>query len=253
MSVDQAPMGGNFDMGRVVKETFGAAQKHVVVFLVGAVVLTGLPQVIAMAGMGSTDPTALFTSPLYWIGLLLTIVGGYMFQGYVVHTVVQGHKGIETTIAQAFAAALSKALPLFLLAILMSLGIGLGMVLLLIPGIIVGVMWSVSVPVMVVEGGGPIQAMGRSRVLTKGSRWPIFGLVVVAVLISYALALAIYGFNFAAMAAASTTPDITKIIGTVIVGGLTAIVYGCGGAAIYSELRMIKEGVSNDQLASVFE
>jgi hypothetical protein len=253
MSIDQTPMGGNFDMGRVVKATFGAVQKHIVVFLIGAVVLTGVPQILASFGMGGGDPAALFTSPIYLIGLLLTIVGGYMFQAYVVHTVVQGHKGLETTVPQAFAVALAKAFPLFLLAILMGLGIGLGSVLLLVPGIILGVMWSVSVPVLVVEGGGPINALGRSRALTKGSRWPIFGLVIVAILISYALTLAIYGFNFAAMAAASAAPGVPQMIATVIIGGLTAIVYGCGGAAIYSELRMIKEGVSNDQLASVFE
>jgi uncharacterized membrane protein len=253
MSIDQTPMGGNFDMGRVVKETFGAVQKHIVVFLVGAVVLTGIPQIVALSGMSGGDPAQMFTSPLYLIGLLLTIIGGYMFQGYVVHTVVQGHKGVETTIPQAFVAALGKAFPLFLLAILLSLGVGLGAVFLLVPGIILGVMWSVSVPVMVVEGGGPINALGRSRALTKGSRWPIFGLVIVAVLISYALGLAVYGFNFAAMATAATAPALPQMIATIIVGGLSAIIYGCGAAAIYSELRMIKEGVSNDQLASVFE
>jgi hypothetical protein len=253
MSIDQTPMGGNFDMGRVVKETFSAAQKHVVVFLVGAVVLTGLPQILVLSGMSGTDPAQMFTSPLYLIGLLLTVVGSYMFQGYVVHTVVQGHKGLETTIPQAFTVALAKALPLFLLALLMSLGVVLGAILLVVPGIILAVMWSVSVPVMVVEGGGPINALGRSRALTKGSRWKIFGLVVVAILISYALSLAIYGFNFAAMAAAATAPSLPQMIATVIVGALSAIVYGCGAAAIYSELRMLKEGVSNDQLASVFE
>ena len=32
MSIDQAPVGGNFDMGRVVKATFGAAKKYIITF-----------------------------------------------------------------------------------------------------------------------------------------------------------------------------------------------------------------------------
>jgi hypothetical protein len=256
MSIDQTPMGGNFDMGRVVKETFGSIQRHFVVLLVGTIVLTGIPQLIALTGLGTADPAnplAAISSPGYLIGLIATIVGGFMFQGYVVHTVVQGHKGHTTSIPEAFTAAISRLLPLFLLAILSYFGMVFGLILLVIPGLILAVMWSVAVPALVVEGNGPVAALGRSRALTKGSRWPIFGLVIVAIIISYVLSLAIYGFNFAAMAAASASPKLPQIMASVIVGALTSMVYSCGSAAIYSELRMIKEGVSNDQLASVFE
>lgn len=256
MSVNQTPMGGNFDMGRVVKATFAAAQKHFVTLLVGSIVLTGVPQLISLAGMGGTsasNPTAMFSSPAYLVGMILTLVGSFMFQGYVIHTVVRGHKGLETSIPEAFSAAASKIVPLFILSILVGLGVAVGMIFLIVPGVILLVMWSVGVPAVVVEGASPVQALGRSRALTKGSRWAIFGLVIVAVLLSYAISMAVYGFNFAAMAAAASTPASPQLIGSVIISTLTSVLYGCGAASVYSELRMIKEGIGNDQLASVFE
>ncbi len=260
MSIDSMPMGGNFDMGRVVAATFGAAKQHIVTFLIAGVLLTGLPQIVAVMGMKGVDPVAAATNPLlvvsnpmYWIGIFLTIVGGYMFQALVIYTVAEGHRGRETPLPVALTVAFKSVIPLFLLALLATLGMTVGMILLIVPGIILAVMWSVAIPALVTEKIGPIAALGRSRALTKGSRWGIFGLVLVAVILSYVLALGIYGFNFAAMSAASTNPGVIQVTGSIIVGALSATLYGCGAAAIYSELRMIKEGVSNSELAAAFD
>jgi len=46
------------------------------------------------------------------------------------------------------------------------------------PGLIVFTMWFVATPACVVERLGPFRSMGRSRQLTKGHRWKIFGTIV---------------------------------------------------------------------------
>jgi hypothetical protein len=256
MSDQQIGFGGQFDMGRVVKETFAAAQKHFVVLLVGAVVLTLLPQMILLMGtqgISATEPLKMLSSPAYIIGMFATLIGGAMLQAYVIYTVVQGHQGKTATIPEAFMAAVSKIIPLFILAIVTYIGLVLGMVLLIVPGIILGLMWTVSIPALVVENIGPMQALGRSRNLTRGSRGAIFFLILAAALISFALSLGIYGFNFAAMSAAASSPASIQFVASLIIGVLSSILFYSGSAAIYSELRMIKEGVGNQELATVFE
>src|SRR4029077_1546410 len=46
-----------------------------------------------------------------------------------------------------------------------------GTLLLVIPGICLTVMWSVCVPVIVIERTGPLAALGRSRQLIRGPGW----------------------------------------------------------------------------------
>ena len=58
------------------------------------------------------------------------------------------------------------------------LGIFGGAILLLVPGLILAVMWSVVAPACVVERTGVFGAFSRSQELTRGYRWPIFGLYV---------------------------------------------------------------------------
>jgi hypothetical protein len=254
MSIDQAISSGNFDMGRVVKSTFAAVQQHAMVLFPAALVLVGGSQAIAYAGLGGGNPTEAVLSPLYWIGLLVSMLGGILMQSLAIYTVVEGHRGRSPTLASAIAPVLKTIVPAFVAALVASLGIGFGMVLLLVPGMILGVMWCVSVPAAVVEGVGPIKALGRSRALTKGSRWPLFGLILVAFIAAYVLSMAIYGFNFAAAASVATDGmAVPQMIGAVIIGTLTSVLFGAGLAAIYTELRMVKEGVSNDQLAAAFD
>jgi hypothetical protein len=253
MSLDQAVIGGNFDMGRVVKATFAAVQRHAMILFPAAFVLTAIPNGLAMYSIQGVPPEQIFAAPLYWVSLVLSILAACVLQAMVVHTVVNGHKGAETSLPSSFAASLKSILPLFLVSVLAYLGAVLGSILLVVPGIILMVMWIVAGPAVVVEGVGPIKALGRSRALTKGSRWPIFGLLFVGILISFVISFGIYGFNFAAMSAASASPQLPQVLATIVIGTITSVITFCGLAAIYSELRMVKEGASNDQLATVFD
>jgi hypothetical protein len=253
MSVDQGAGGGNFDMGRVVSATFAAVQKNATLLFPASLVFVALTQTISYFGLVGLEPSNMITSPLYWFALVFALLGGFIFQAFVIHVVVESQSGAQPSIGRSFAASLRSLLPLIATGILVVLGCYLGMILLIVPGIILFVMWSVAVPVVVVEGVGPIQALGRSRALTKGSRWAIFGLSLVAIILFMIISLAIYGFNFAAMSTAMQSPDITRVIATGLVSCVTTVLMYAGIAAIYSELRMIKEGVANSQLAAAFE
>jgi hypothetical protein len=64
---------------------------------------------------------------------------------------------------------------MFGVGILTGLGILLGLVFLIVPGIVLGVRWSISVPYALADGyQGVSDAIGRSWQGTKGRAWPIF-------------------------------------------------------------------------------
>lgn len=148
---------------------------------------------------------------------------------------------------ESVAGGLRRFFPLLGVMILFTLGMTLGLILLVIPGIILMVMWYFAVPACVVESTGPIRSLGRSRELTKGYRWKIFALVIIVAIVNIiggqvltvvATGLGgIWGY-FAA-----------SIVWQGIAGGFGAVLI----AVAYYYLRVAKEGVDVDQIASVFD
>jgi hypothetical protein len=82
----------------------------------------------------------------------------------------------------------------FVVGLLSSVAIIVGMVLLLIPGIILLVRWSMSIPLVVAEGGGATSAIGESWERTRDGFWPILGALVLAYLPALAAAVAVIAF-----------------------------------------------------------
>ena len=66
-----------------------------------------------------------------------------------------------------------------------------GLTLFVIPGICLAVMWSVCVPVIVIERAGPLAALGRSRELIRGHGWGVFGRLVGLALIQSVVSVAV--------------------------------------------------------------
>ena len=122
-----------------------------------------------------------------------------------------------------------------------------GFMLLFVPGLILITMWFVAVPICIVERRGPWQSLVRSGELTKGHRWKIFGIILVLYLVS-----AIVGYIL--------TSVLTAIGGTVLAMIATLLWNGVWGAffaifvvVTYYELRVAKEGIDIEQIASVFD
>jgi uncharacterized membrane protein len=122
----------------------------------------------------------------------------------------------------------------------------LGLILLIVPGLILYTMWLVAVAACVVEQTGPWRSLRRSQELTKGHRWKIFGLFLVLLLLSLinpVLQLALTA------AAGPTAGAIGNAIWTAIGSAFSSVVI----AVTYYELRVAKEGIDIEQIASVFD
>lgn len=108
------------------------------------------------------------------------------------------------------------------------------------------VRWWLLVPAIVIERTGPVACFGRSSLLTEGSRWKVFALVLIVYipesLVKVVLMLA------------------TPLAGLVVVALLNIVVSGLFIAfnavvtvMIYAHLRAIKEGSGTATLADVFD
>ena len=109
-----------------------------------------------------------------------------------------------------------------------------------------------AVPVAMREGLGATASIRRSRALTKGHRWPIFGLFLAVFVLVLALRMGfVLGFDFALMAA----PLSIVVVNATANGAITGIAWLLASVittTTYIALRRVKEGGGVDELVDVF-
>lgn len=179
------------------------------------------------------------------------LVGGLVmsiYMAFVISIAFQAETGTEVSVERALKRGLAAAVPLTVHFILFSLGITVGLVLLFIPGLILMCMWAVTLPALVGENAGIIGSFGRSRALTKGARWKIFGLFIVFIIIS-SVATAVLSLTGDL---ADPDPSLLTILLTSLSTVVTYLLYALFETAMFFELRESKEGRSQDQLREVF-
>lgn len=146
--------------------------------------------------------------------------------------------------------AFSTLLPLIILSIISGILMMIGLALLVVPGLWILALFSVLAPAIVIEKAG-FGGLGRSAALTKEYRWPIVGLIVLFLLILIGINMVI------GVASALVSMLFGNLVLDLILEALVST-FGAGLfsiliALIYARLREIKEGVSVDQIASVFD
>jgi hypothetical protein len=125
----------------------------------------------------------------------------------------------------------------------------------LVPYFMLIIMWSVARPACVVERLGPLRSLRRSRELTRGHRWKILGLILLTLLCLLVL-LVIVGIVFGvatALGGAVTfaTPLMRYIL--LILEAIVLAFFWVLIAVTYRNLRVAREGVDTDQIATLFE
>jgi hypothetical protein len=163
--------------------------------------------------------------------------------------VVLDLSGRRGDLAGSLTAALGLLLPMIGLTIVSGVAIGFALLFLIVPGIILYVMWIVAVPVLVEERRGIFGSLSRSFELTRGSRWHIFGLLVIFIILSTVISAVLGLLN---MGVALQSPLL--FAGTsAIAAAISGLVMSAMLASLYFELRTVKEGATIDSLAEIFE
>jgi hypothetical protein len=165
-------------LGELLDRSFFLYRKHFALF----VGIIALPHLVLLAfqliGVAVRPRTTMAFSAtiLVWSLASMVLYLGVVAasQGATVMAVSRVHLGNNTSVSESFAAIKGRILYLALIMIGVGIGVGVGFILLIVPGIILALMWALTIPVAVLEDKGLRDSTSRSAELTKGSRGRIF-------------------------------------------------------------------------------
>jgi hypothetical protein len=152
-------------------------------FLTALVVFAILDLLSGLADQASGDG---WVRALVWglIAAAIGIIGYFWVQAALVETVHDVRDGrADRSIGETYR-AVQPVLPAAIIGgILAGIGITIGFILLIIPGLFLLTIWSMLIPVIVLERRSAGEAFSRSREVVRGHGWSVLGLVVVTFLL----------------------------------------------------------------------
>lgn len=255
MAQPKAPLG----VGSIIGESFSILFGHILQIVLIAFVPTLIGFLISglLTGfdvaLGVQEPD--FSNPGAGIGTAVTFVINMVVYAITTALLVQLAYDAKLSrpiqVGRYIGPALSAAFPLAILTLVVTVLLVIGFMLLIVPGLWVYAVFSVLAPAIVIERVG-FGGMGRSARLTKEYRWPIVGAIILAFLIVMILQI-IAMFAVGLIALAGTVGMIFAVLLMVVISTLGAGFLSILVSLLYARLREIKEGVSVDQIASVFD
>lgn len=165
--------------------------------------------------------------------IVLALVFDAISTGIVTQLAADELLGRETSLKKSFNAALDVLPSLIVGAILVGIIVLIGLILLIIPGIIFLVWLCLTQTVIVLERKGAVDALGRSKELTKGKWFHTFGVIVIIFLILL-VASSIGGMVSSLFALFLPRPFATLI--EEIVSSLISPIYGVIITVLYFDL-----------------
>ena len=250
-------------LGELLDRSFFLYRKN---FLLFAGIMA-LPHLVLLAfelaGIGvrmslGTGTRFLWTLATYALILGVTAAS----QGATVIAVSHVHLGRPTSIAESFAGIKGRIISLALIMIGYGIGVGMGFILLIIPGIILGLMWALTIPVAVLEDKGLRDSVSRSAELTKGNRGRVFVIYLLFVVLIYAIymvwmlpILMVIGLA-ARNHPVGGVPLWTQIaipVGSFISQSLAAPLMTIGLSLLYYDERVRKEGFDLEHMMATID
>ena len=137
-----------------------------------------------------------------------------------------------------------------LITLAVGIAAGIGLVFLIVPGVYLWLMWSLAIPVTVLEGGGLNASTKRSKELTQGSRGRIFVIYLLIIVLAMVVGMIFQvplgilavllgrGNAGGAVALIVAVSAVGSFISTSLVGPLATIAL----TLIYYDQRVRKEG-----------
>jgi len=234
-----------FRAGTVIADTFSVYFANLVPFALITLVVYS-PMLVALVLFSYSEEDSMQAVS----GIALLFLGAFLApaaSGAVTYGVFQHVRGQKASVGDCLAIGFHRLLPVIGVSFVTGLVTGIGILLCIVPGLIAMTMYATAIPTAVIEKRGVMDSMGRSTQLTKGTRWPVFGVIFVLALIQ----------NIASWIVTAATTASGSQVAVVAGSGITTIVLGglaaCSPALIYYHLRRAKESIDIEEIASVFD
>jgi hypothetical protein len=168
-------------------------------------------------------------------GVVSLLVIAPLVTTMVLHAMLEAAEGREATARRAAAAALEAFPVLVATLVLAYAGVALGMLALVLPGIYLAVIWAVATQAVVVDGERGAGALRRSTELVSGHWLWVFGVFLVANVVTAVLAL-LLSLPLDVVADAVDSQAVA-ILGGVIAQAVTIPLMGLLTSLLYFSLR----------------
>ena len=152
-------------------------------FMTALVVYVLLDLLTALADRAAGDSVG---AGVFWavVAILISVVGYFWVQAALVETVNDVRDGrADRSIGETYSAVRPRLWAATIAGVLAAIGIGIGLVLLIVPGLYLLTIWSMLIPVIVIEGRSAGEAFTRSREVVRGNGWNVLGLVIITFLL----------------------------------------------------------------------
>lgn len=173
--------------------------------------------------------------------------------GALIRQVSQAYLGEEVSVRDGFTHAFRTILPLTGAGLLSLLAVAAGLLLCIVPGVLLMLMLFAGTPAVVLEGRGPVEALGRSRQLAEGAWGQIFLVFLVISVITYVPGMALgfivmFGMVAVQFLAEGSEAAMLAVLGVsqvlnVLVGALTTPFTVLGLVLLYYDRRVRTEGL----------
>jgi hypothetical protein len=187
-------------------------------------------------------------------GMVVFVVGALLaatiLTGMVTVVLGEAVLGRPIKIGDAWRRVRRRIWALLGLALLQALIVGLGFLACVLPGLYLWAKLSLSTPSLMLEGRGVTDAMRRSAALVRGSWWRIFGILLLAYLITQIvggilqLPFELFGsspWNTDPTADLSITGIVSGSVGQIVSGTITGSVLALITGVLYVDRRMRAE------------
>jgi hypothetical protein len=204
------------EIGGVLGEAWDLYKRFLWQFFVTALVVFAVLDLLsALVGAAAGDGVA---AGLFWAVVAFTIgvVGYFWVQAALVELVHDVRDGrADRSVGETYRAVQPRLPAVIAAGVLAALAIGIGFLLLIVPGLFLLTIWSMLVPVIVIEGRAAGESFTRSREVVRGNGWSVFGLIIITFLL-VAIASAVIRLVF------SPLPDFLDAwIGSLVAHSLT--------------------------------
>lgn len=207
-------------LGEIVSKTFDLYRrdflKYFILFLVIEVIIAVGTTLVQRAFVVPTLPPsptptqvfnwfpAFFSAFVPLVGLILLVT--WVFYPVAIGSAVKMASDVigkgQADLGDSVRFAISKLVWIWVLGIIVGIIVGLGFIALVVPGIILAIMFSLVLPVLLIENPGVLASMGRSRTLV-GNRWLKTFAVFLVFVIIFVVAAAVVGLVSAPFGIAS--------------------------------------------------